>query len=519
MNNRFFIDIELYPTGEPLPDPTALQRAVSESLAGWWPAMGLTGEPAVQVLVAPAPAALFDFVIRFDGQPVPVPVYQAGQARAPLHFRILLALLANRTRFITAEQLRQLRRQCIPDGQTPAAWHSAPLSVWQALAGRLLANGFSLNRLPQGLANWTPEKTADETFEALVENPETLQLCLELSPELTAAAGDAYPDWDALLPGFYNEVFQDRGILLPQIVVHTVDGLATGQFRLRLNDLWMPVLPGPQAGKALYKTDNPAAGYYLPAQNAYYSTEPGDDVLRTPDFSGSRAYILEWIRNWTGHFAAWYVCSGIAEGLLDNLEETNRSLIVMIREQWPTHRLCAVLRRLLDEQVSVRNLPEILDVLLRVEGPLPVEETEYLLYFPPASRVATIAPGVLPGHELSVEQWTSQVRASLKFPVVFPYLRDGVLPCYNLSPPLLRDLRDGFFQHAQPLPGSAFYTLLAHIRDLLAADLTHPPVLLAPTGIRPALAAALRPYFPRLAVLGHEELPPFFVPRVIDTIK
>lgn len=217
-----------------------------------------------------------------------------------------------------------------------------------------------------------------------------------------------------------------------------------------------------------------------------------------------------------GQLSGWYVNTGIVESLLKSLEESNRSLIIMIRERSPAQRLCGLLRALLDEGVSIRNLSEIMDVLLRINGPLAVDDTEYLLILRLPAGWSRF-PGATAG-EFSLEQRTTQVRAGLKFPIVLPHLTGGFLPCYNIDPPLLRDLRDGFFQMASPTPGSAFYQLLQSVRERTEADYPK-PVLLVPTGIRPAVAGLLRPYFPQMAVVGHEEIPPFFIPQVKNTIQ
>jgi len=510
---RFDIDIDLFSVPGALHDPEAVQAAVEAGLAAMWPAFGLPAQPSVHVRWVEEMPDLFDFTMRLDGQPCSVPVYHPAHPSAPLSFRILSAIFYHRVRLITGEQLRQLRQQYLAETKTAATWSSAPLPVWHALATLLLRHGFSLDRLPQCFAHWSPEHSPEETFERLIENPEALTLTITANPALSEAA-----KWEAQLPGFYQEIYQERGILLPEITFEAAAELPFEQFRLRFNDLWLPVLAGLQTGESLFAGTDADSGVFVPSKDRFYTKNPpADDLSLLPELDDPQAYLLDWLKYWVGQLSGWYVNTGIVEGLLDQLEESNRSLIIMIREQWPAQRLCGLLRALLDEGVSIRNLSEILDVLLRIDGPLAVDDTEYLLYFTPASRVVTIPPGATVG-EFSLEQRTTQVRAGLKFPIVFPHLVGGFLPCYNIDPPLLRDLRDGFFQQASPTPGSAFYQLLHSVRERTEADYPK-PVLLVPTGIRPAVAGLLRPYFPQMAVVGHEEIPPFFIPQVKNTIQ
>lgn len=505
---RFDIDIELFTPPGAAPDAAALRAAVESGLSAIWPAMGLPAEPAVQVRVNAEAPDLFDFILRFDGAWIPVPVCQPGYPDAPLAWRVLHTLFVHRARLITDEQLRQLRARLSAGGRPAASWTSAPLPVWRALATLLLEHGFSLDRLPACFEQWAPDRSPEATFERLIEQPEMLTMTLEVSPALADAQSESDPGWETRAIQFYQDAYLNWGILLPQIQVVKAQNAAFEQFRLRLNDLWAPVLPGLSPGTALFDRPGAAATVYAPASGRYYAPAPEAEGV----IEGPWGYAFDWVRFWTGQCAGWFINTEIVDALLDNLEENNRSLVVMIREQWPTYRLCALLRQLLREEVSIRNLPELLDILLRIDGPLAVDDTENLLYFPPVSRVVTVPPGAAP-NALSMAQLTGQVRAGLKYAVTFPYMRGGVLPAYNLDPVLLRDLREGFFEKAVPLPGTAFYQLLKNIRTHTAADFPK-PVFIVPTGIRAAAVAALRPYFPQIAVLGNDEVPPFFVPQI-----
>lgn len=483
MPNRYPIDIVLYTLpGADAPDAAAVKTGVEQGLASLWPAFGLPSIPEVSVMSSPDPFHLFEFTLRLGGQWAPVPVVQPGQT-GPLVFRILSALFTQRTRLVTDEHLRQLRRDCVDWEKTPSSWSSAPLPVWRALAVALLDNGFGLNRLSACLEHWSPDISPQAGFERLIENLDSLTLTLEVGRDLAEASSGNAPGWREHLPDFYQQLYLDLGILLPQARIETNPDLPADQFRLRLNDLWLPVMPG------------------TPPQQAVYDS-PG--------------FVLDWMHYWIHRCAGWYVNTSMLEAQLDSLEATNRSLVVMIREQWPTHRLCGILRTLLAEGVSIRNLPEVLDVLLRIDGPIVVDDSQYLPYFPPAVRAVVVPPGAPPA-EFTHEQLAGQVRANLKYPIVFPHLSQGVLPCYMLDPDVLRDFRDGFFQDAWPEPGSAFYHLLENIAE--QAQTGPGLVFLTPASNRAAIRGALQPYFPGIAVLGYEEIPPFFFPRVLANLS
>lgn len=515
MPTPFDITIDLFLLPEaPAPDRLALQAEVERGVVQLWTSMGLPATPVVSMRWSDVPAGMFDFSLWLGGQWTPVPVVYRSQAPAPLGLRILRAIFDQRAHLITDEQLRLLRRQCQGQGKIAPAWSSAPLAIWRDMAILLLQNGFSLNRLSACFEHWNPERSAGQAFERLIENPQTLALTLTVHPDLAKAHTEANPGWESSFSSFYQDIYQELGILLPEVQLETSDKLPYEQFQLYLNDLWMPVLPGLKPGQARYE-ESPAAGsgsVFMPVSGRYYTATPAADHAGT----GPWTCVIEWVYYWVTNCAGWFVNTGIVDARMDVLEETNRALIVMIREHWPTYRICAVLRQLLREHVSIRNLPEILDVLLRIEGPIAVDDTKYRTYFPPVSRVVTISPGAPPA-ELTDEQLAGQVRANLWFQVSAPFMAGGVLPCLAIDPEILPDFREGFFRDALPAPGSALFNLLQTLYEKINAGAQR-PVLLVPGSARYAVYAVLQPYFPGLAVLSDDDIPPFFKPAIQATI-
>lgn len=470
---RFNITATLFPApGAAAPDVAAVQAAVEAGLSDFWPALGLPAKPQFSVQLSTEPADLFDFSLELGGRQVPVPVVNAGHAPADLAYRIAEAIFSNRTSLIDSEQLRSLRAHCLSSQRSPMPWNTAPEADWRTLAELLLQNGFGLTRLAACFEKWTPGQAVETAFEELIGELEMLRLRVIVQP--------AIENLENRLSDFYREIYESLGVILPKIVLETDETLAPGHFRLQLNDLILPVQYDPE--------NHP---------------DPAADIMNRLDFRVRQC-------------AGWFVNAGLLEAQLDSIAESNRALIVMIREQWPTHQLCAIFRQLLSERVNIRNMTEVLDVLLRIDGPVAVDDSLFLPYFPPVSRVVVVPPGAVVAGP-NVQQLAGQVRANLKYPVVYPHLKGGVLPCMTFGPAVLRDFREGFLGREIPRPGSTFYHLLRQIVEQTAVELQQ-PVFLVPSGLRHTVQAALRPYFPSIAIIGHEELPPFFVPSVKATV-
>ncbi len=461
MPSHIHIDVELFAAS---PDIAGLQQEVEQALDGIWPALGLPAEPVVTVREGGNTKDIFDFTLHFDGRWAPAPVFGA-KLPLPLAQRIVRAIFARRSHLLSEDVLRHLREELLYQHTNEAPLYSAPLPVWRRLACLLLENGFSLDRLPDFAEHWTPGKSEAQALEELVSDPETLAVVVYLSPEGVVGAEAA--GWNSLFEDLYQQTYQNHGILLPRIRIETTtDRHTADQFRLRLNDLFLPVGP-------------------------LNAADP-----------------LDQLREWVVRLAPWFINAGLLDSLLDDLEESNRALVIMTREQWPVHRLCAVQRLLLREGVSVRNLPEILDVLLRIEGRVALDEARLIALSTPTSHVIPVAPGAADA-PLSDTQLAGQVRVGLKHAVVFPRMTNGIIQGYTFEPDLLRDFRDGFFQNAEPKPGTAFRALLEAVVRQIQAD-APAPVFLVPTGIRPEVYDTLQPYLPDMAVLSYDESPSFF---------
>jgi type III secretion protein V len=167
-----------------------------------------------------------------------------------------------------------------------------------------------------------------------------------------------------------------------------------------------------------------------------------------------------------------------AQALLDGLEPSAPALVREASRALPPALLADVLRRLVEEGVSVRPLRTILEALLEAGG---------------APRGA----GPL----------AETARRALRRHIGHRCAGAGPLAALLLDPRAEGALRDALAGEALALdPAVAALLLDALEREVGACDA--PPVLLASGDIRRALRALVAPRFPRVAVLSYEDLPP-----------
>jgi type III secretion protein V len=173
--------------------------------------------------------------------------------------------------------------------------------------------------------------------------------------------------------------------------------------------------------------------------------------------------------------------------LLDQLEASAPALVREATRQLPAPLLAEVLRRLVEEGVSVRPLRTILEALLEAgaqRGPAALAE------------VARRALARHIGHRCA---------------------GDGPLPALLLDPGAEAVVREGLAGETLALDPAVAARLLESLADELRRH-DAPPVLLASPDVRRALRGLVAPRFPRISVLAYEELPPELPVRPIGRL-
>jgi type III secretion protein V len=297
--------------------------------------------------------------------------------------------------------------------------------------------------------------------EAAPPSPVLTPIAVEVAPELAARLGPSDPRGRGLfmsevVPAARDRLFAELGLALPAVRLRADDGLAGGAFVVRLNEV-------PLARGTIAREDFETAGARL-----------GDEILAL-----MRRY---------GHELL-----GVQEtqALLDGLERTHPALVREVVPKLVSPVLLAeVLRRLVEEGISLRNLRDVLGAL------------------------AEWAP-----HERDPVALAEHVRASLRRAITFQHARaGGVLSAYLLDGLIEDTIRDAIHKTAT---GSYLALEPQLSRDIVAAvgralgpdgngTTTGTPsfVLLTNAEIRRYVRRLVETAHPDLAVLSFQELAP-----------
>ena len=189
--------------------------------------------------------------------------------------------------------------------------------------------------------------------------------------------------------------------------------------------------------------------------------------------------------------------------MLHSLRKVFPELIDVALARFSVERICLLLRNLLSEEISVRNMKTILESMLAVDGTTDVDLNRYIVFMPYANSLCPVARNKLLS-DLTVDDYTKMVRASLKRYISTKYTRGGnTLVVYLLD----RDIEGRIGEAAgRPLTDDERARLKRAVNDELG---DHPPtaqtpVVLTTMDVRLGDQEAIRARFPKP---GSAELP------------
>ncbi len=324
-------------------------------------------------------------------------------------------------------------------------------------------------------------------------SPLVLELSAGLS-ELARADGSSFVR-DAI-PALRERLWQDLGVRLPGIAVRAAE-LADGSWRLLLEDVPAATGCAPLDRAAVLLPPEELALVGIPCQP---EVEPigGECCAVISSEHASRAAALAPVRGPLARVIASaaaalrrhaYRLVGVQEvqTLLDGLEPSAPALVREVGRQIPPALLADVLRRLLEEQVSIRPLRTILDAMLEC--------------------------GASKGSAVLAES----CRHALSRHIASQWASEGLLEALLLDPGAEMAVRDALAgEHAALDPDAASSLLGAIESELRAAP--RPRVLLTGTDVRRAVRNLVASRFPRLTVVSYEELPPDLAVRPVGKV-
>lgn len=309
----------------------------------------------------------------------------------------------------------------------------------------IVGQGFSLQRIlrfvpPGDSADRTPQAWA----EACIGDLEAAQFVLYGHPGQIDPDDDPH-DFNRLIESaayFTDVAFKIKGIPFPKIRGEKRSDFAPDEMSLQINDLLFPV---------------------------HIIGDIGTENLRFVNFLTANG--------------ALFLNRGSVNFLLDSLETANPNLLALVRSRFTTDFITAVLRKLAAENISVRPLVRILEILVSGGQDVYRQQTGISEAPPLSETVHLVATDKRP-EQLDMADWPEFVRLNLKNAIInraLPHFDEPqTISCFYLENALFEKIT-----RFEALPSEEQETLLQSLHRQIAAD------YLTPAGkIRPLITSA-----------------------------
>ncbi len=388
-------------------------------------------------------------------------------------------------------------------------------TLFQQLLKRCLRLGFRLDLLKEPSARLSAsDTTKDDWISVLEEVANTCSLRVYVNSE-NHRNWLGSTQWSKSYDQLLDNLFWSHGLMLQPIKVIIDDSLTASGFRIEWNNLIMPGISGAPEGRVLVndtvdrltllnikgeETVNPASGSecaWIPDEYADIAEQAGLIV------HNSLEYLLLTLEATIKRNAAAFVNRSLVDLLLFQLDQAFPETVAHIEKTVDRDFLVQVLRGLVEEGVSIRDLQNILDELLFLEESVSSTDlSKYIVFETTRGAIYSNQPI----EQLNALAYVDMLRTKLKRFISHKYTRGGnTLVVYLID----KEIEERMANPAE-LSRLELTELLKAI-DMEVGNLpptAQQPVILTTLDIRRRIWELVRRDYPMLAVLSYQELSP-----------
>lgn len=325
-------------------------------------------------------------------------------------------------------------------------------------------------------------------------------------------------------------LFDELGSLVPDIRLQPDNSLAEDEFRFQINEEMLPRRTGLRAGEFLINEKVERLRRYRIEARAKENPTTGMEAAIVGDASAKDLCVSVGLTAWD---CAGYLVLELSEAIrkhaarlqnkiatqfvLDNFREKFPYLTTAALERFGFDRIQEILRSLLREEISIRDLRSVLEGLLSIGSVTDADLTQFIVFRHGAENLCPVS-GQRGFNELTTEEYVEGVRATLKRYITYKYAKGGrTLPVY---------LVDQGIEHRlaripeQPLNEQESTQLIEAVRKQSpTAGLPRDSVLLTTSDVRKTLYTLLAGEIPRVSVLSYQELSPYLSIQTLQRIS
>jgi type III secretory pathway component EscV len=316
-------------------------------------------------------------------------------------------------------------------------------------------------------------------------------------------------------------LYDELGIFMPKVEVGLGGDLAAGEFRIQINDLRLPSCHGPagsefavwsetaalaQADVSCRRTLNPWGGECAIVEDKNEAAQKCRNLGLEPvdPLSFVAVYLGAEIR----YNATAFLNGEVVQYALNLARVNSAATVTAALSRFDLTTLGRILRNLLEEDISIKDLRSILEALLSAAGTTDVDTRRFLVISPIAGRVFP-GPQRRRSEELDCESYADCARMSLRRYITRKYSASSdELNAYLIDSDVdeaIRKIDLGSFcsdEHVDLLRAILEAGLIKGSRN------GGMPVIVAQPATRRKLQWLIQNELPQLAVLNYYELLP-----------
>ena len=365
----------------------------------------------------------------------------------------------------------------------------------------------------------------DGLREAILDAGSAPSITIFVEPRLLAAPAEnssSSGDYDlSVLGSTLQELFvEELGLLLPAIQSAADPGLPAGRFRIQVNDLRFAPVRGLLAGEVLVPTSvEDLEGRGLTARAATNPTQGGEAAVVGADESvvaalkahgyftvSARGYVAFAARRALRGLAGSFLRSDLLMFQLNRLRDDDPVVVDAALERFDHRLLTAVFRRLLDEQVPIRNAVAVLEGMLAIGPGVSIDQSLYEVVAPEAASMWSVPDGSGLDHP-GASEYVECVRRHLRWALTRSTADDGnQIQALRVD----RRLESRIRRPSEPLDDDERERLRNAVWAVYErfARTGSGIVVVTNSEVRHELKRLLEPTFPELQVLSRHEIAP-----------
>ncbi|MCX9073701.1 MAG: FHIPEP family type III secretion protein [Candidatus Methanoperedens sp.] len=451
---------------------------------------------------------------------VQVPTIIPGDVHAlELANSIAYEILQNRELLLTPRLSEKIQEKWIIDGM-------ASMERFHEILFELVRRGLRIDRAKDIALKEQSEQNFEKSFEEIFYNLDSIAVKVFLSNAQNVKTQSAADDmsFEGLLDVLQEGLFNELGIIIPKVSIDMDEILEENDFIIQLNDVRFPPITGLEHDQFLVndtverlplinikgkKVIIPASG----TENAIVQNKEHElEICKKAGLTtwGSGGFTVLNLAAELRKNAALFLTVETVKYSLKKLKSSSPAFPALVDAASEHHdiiRLTLILRDLLDEQLSIKDLRGILENLLAISGITDIDQSKYVVFSPHTANLCSVQEGKKM-EDLNIIDYSNCLRMSLKRYISNKYTRgSSALYVFPLDPGIEMRIKSIV---EQPLTDTEREKLIKAIyeaiKNLPAA--TTNPVILTSVEIRKRLRNLIEKEFPRIAVLCYQELLP-----------